>query len=112
MPGPIRQQVLSASPFSAQVAAGLAWPRLEAGKHLVFLLASAITQMSQINGARASALAAGGRLQNAVRLHQTIQQGGLFLSDSTNAYQENWRLALQDLLQNNAPDFDYLELLA
>jgi hypothetical protein len=68
--------------------------------------------MSQIGDARASAQAAAQRLQNAVQLRQTIQQSGLSLSDSTNAYQENWRLALQDLLQINTADFDYLELLS
>lgn len=108
----IRQQVLTASPFSGAVAAGAAWPRWDAGKHMVFLLASVISQLSQVNGARASAQAAALRLQNAVQLHQAIQQIGLFLSDSTNTYQENWRLALQDLLQNNSPDFDFLELLS
>lgn len=108
----IRQQVLTTSPFSAPVASGLTWPRWDAGKHLVFLLASIITEMSQISGARASALAAAQRLQNAVQLHQAIQQSGIFLSDGTNAYQESWRLALQDVLQNNTTDFDYLELLS
>ena len=68
--------------------------------------------MSQINSARASAEAAAQHLQNAVQLHQAIQQRGIFLSDGTNAYQESWRLALQDVLQNNTADFDYLELLS
>jgi len=113
LPAPIRQQVLTGSPFSGPVTAGNpSWPRWDAGKHLVFLIASVISQMSQINGARASVQAAIQRLQNAVQLHQTIQQGGLFLSDATNTYQDNWRLALEDVLQNNAADFDYLELIS
>jgi len=112
LPANIRQQVLTPSPFSAPVTTGLAWPRWDAGKHLVFLLASVVFQISQVNGARASAQAAAQRLQIAVQLHQTIQQSGLFLSDGTNAYQESWRLAIQDLLQNNTADFDYLELLS
>jgi hypothetical protein len=112
LPAGIRQQVLTPSPFSGPVATGLAWPRWDAGKHLVFLLASVVSQMSQVSGARASAQAAVQRLQAAVQLHQTIQHSGLFLSDGTSAYQENWRLALQDLLQNNTADFDYLELLS
>jgi len=112
LPANIRQQVLTASPFSGPVAAGLAWPRWDAGKHLVFLLASVVSGLSHVNGARASAQAAAQYLQNAVQLHQTIQQSGLFLSDGTNAYQESWRLALQDVLQNNTADFEYLELLS
>jgi hypothetical protein len=108
----LRQQVITLSQFSAPVSTGGNWNRWDAGKHLVFLLASAISQMSQVNGARACIQAATQRLQNAVQLHQAIQQNGLFLGDATNAYQDNWRLALQDLLQNNAADFDYLELLA
>jgi hypothetical protein len=112
LPANIRQQVLTTSPFSTGVAAGLAWPRWDAGKHLVFLLATVLSEIAQVNGARANAQAALQRLEVAVQLHQTIQQAGLFLGDGTNAYQNNWRLALQDLLQNNTADFDYLELLA
>ncbi len=112
LPMAIRQQVLTASPFSAPVAAGVAWPRWDAGKHLVYVLASVLSELSHVNGARASAQAAAQRLQTAVQLHQAIQQSGLFLSDGANAYQENWRLALQDVLHNNTADFDYLELLS
>ncbi len=112
LPPGIRQEVMTASPFSTPVAAGLEWPRWDAGKHLVFLLASVFSEISRVNGARASAQEAARRLQNAVQLHRAIQQSGLFLADGTNAYQEGWRLALQDLLQNNAADFDFLELLS
>jgi len=112
LPANIRQQVLTTSPFSAPVSSGLSWSRWDAGKHLVFVLASAVSEMSQINGARASAQVAAQRLQNAAQLHRAIQQNGIFLSDGTDAYQESWRLALQDVLQNNTADFDYLELLS
>jgi len=111
LPANIRQQVLTASPFSTPVATGGAWPRWDAGKHLVYVIAATVSQLSQINHARNSAQAAIQHLQNAMQLHQSIQQQGIFLGDATNAYQANWRLALQDLLQNSSADFDFLELL-
>ncbi len=112
LPVGIRQQVLTPSPFSAPVASGLALSRWDAGKHLVYVMASVISEISQVVGARAAAQAAIQRLENAIQLHQLIQQQGIFLSDSTYAYQGNWRLAVGDLLQSASADFDYLDLLS
>jgi hypothetical protein len=75
------------------------------------MLASIYSQMALTQDARANARAAMNRLQEAVQLHNAIQRDGVFLRDSTNVYQENWRLALEGLLRERAADFDFLELL-
>ncbi len=105
-------EVLTMSPFSAPVESNLPWARWEAGKHLVFILASDISAIGEPGDARASAQTAVERLKNAFQLHHAIQQNGIFLGDETDVYQRNWRLAVDDLLQNNQADFAYLELLS
>jgi hypothetical protein len=112
LPVSLRQQILTMSPFSGPVGSGLPWARWDSGKHLVYLLANAIGDMSLFPTARASAQQAVQRLQDAGQLHTAVQQSGIFLADNTNAYQDNWRLAMNDLLQSNGGDYDYLELLS
>jgi flagellar biosynthesis/type III secretory pathway M-ring protein FliF/YscJ len=51
-------------------------------------------------------------LGNALTLHTAIQQNSVFLSDKTNIYQANWKLALEDLLKDNQTDFEFLELMS
>jgi hypothetical protein len=111
LPAPIRTQVITPSSFSAAVVANLAWDRWLSGKHLVNILATTFTAMAGTQDPRANAQVAISRLQQAVALHQTIQQNGVFLADNTNVYQENWRLAMQEVLQDRSADFDYLDLL-
>ncbi len=108
----LRNQVLTMSPFSNQVSSNLPWTRWDAGKHLVYHLASTFSQMSQIGNPRQAMQQAQQRLQSAVQIHQAIQQSGVFLADNTNAYQDNWRLAIGDVLATNQQDYDYLDLLS
>ena len=51
------------------------------------------------------------RLQGAIGLHAAINVRGLALRDDADCYQDNWRLALVDLLAQREGDFDYLDLL-
>ena len=51
------------------------------------------------------------RLTGSVALYGQIRQMGLQLKDSSDAYQENWRLAISDVLSNRSADYDYLELI-
>ncbi len=44
---------------------------------------------------RKNANAAIAVLSSAVALHAAIQQANVFLADKTNAYQANWKLALE-----------------
>ena len=50
-------------------------------------------------------------LDSSLKLHATIQQNNVFLTDYTNVYQANWKAALQDLLKDNQGDYDYFDLL-
>jgi hypothetical protein len=111
LPAAIRTQVLTPSPFSTQVSSNLPWERWDSNKHLLYILASTLGGMATVQDPRANARAAIDRLQKAGDLHQLIQQSGIFLTDNTNVYQANWRLALEDLLRDRAGDFDYLDLL-
>jgi len=111
LPEPIRAQVLTPSPFSTPVNSNLPWERWDSGKHLLYVLASTFAALANLQDPRACARTAMGRLQQAVQLHQAIQQNGVFLGDNTNVYQANWNLALEDLLRDRADDFDYLDLL-
>lgn len=108
----LRNQVMTMSPFSNPVGSNLPWSRWDAGKHLVYLLASTFSEMAQETNPRQNMQVAQQRLQAAVTLHQTIQQSGVFLADSTYAYQENWRLAITDVLNANQQDYDYLDLIS
>jgi len=111
LPVNLRTQILTQSPFSAPVASSLSWSRWDSGKHLVFLLASMFAQMAAVTDPRRNATTAIQQLQRAVQFHQAIQQRGVFLADNTGLYQDNWRLALEDLLRDNAADFEYFDLL-
>ncbi len=107
----LRNQILTPSPFCAAPIAGHAWPRWDSGKHLVNVLSSTFAQMSGVQNPRDNARSAIDRLRQAIAIHQQIEQSGLFLADSTNAYQDNWRLAMEDVLNNRSGDYDYLDLL-
>jgi hypothetical protein len=107
----VRQQVLTLSPFSAPVGQNQAWDRWAANKHLVYSLGTTFQQLAAHPSPRASANDAITRLQNAVALHTTIQGSGIFLGDNTDSYQQNWLLAMQDVLSGRAGDYEYLELL-
>ena len=112
LPTAIRQQVLTMSPFSTQVGSSLPWTRWDSGKHLVNVLGRVFAQIAQNTNARENVQQAIQTLQGAVQLHQTIQQNGIFLADSTNAYQLNWQNAAADFLQGSQSDFDYLDLIS
>jgi transposase-like protein len=51
-------------------------------------------------------------LDNALTIHTAIQQNTVFLTDKTNIYQANWKLALEDLLKDNKTDYEFLELMS
>ena len=109
----LRAQVLTPTSFCEPVMAAppTAWPRWEAGKHLVCTLAETCDELAVLATARKSAQFAGERLAKAVGLYGEIRQTGIQLKDSADAYQKNWRLAIGDVLKKRAADFDYLELM-
>ena len=113
MSGALRAQVLTATPFCGAVMAKppTAWRRWDAGKHLVCVLAETAAELAGITTARASADAAKQRLADAIELYGEIRASGMQLKDNSDAYQKNWRLALSDVLNDRAADYDYLELM-
>jgi hypothetical protein len=111
LPVLLRNQVLTPTPFSGAVASNLPWPRWDSGKHLIYVLAQQFTMMAAETDLRKNASAAIAQLERALSLHQSIQQANVFLRDNTNAYQANWKAALEDLLRDNQGDFDYFDLL-
>jgi len=111
LPLTLRNQIWSPSPFNTPVTSGLPWSRWDANKHLVYVLAQQYSLMAAETDPRKNAKAAIALLDGAVNLHAAIRQANVFLTDKTNVYQANWKLALEDLLSNNSADFDFLELL-
>lgn len=110
----LQSQILTSSPFSSNVTPGqpfLRFARWDANKHLVFTICSTIAEIAETNDPRINATDAINLLQQAVTLHGNIAGTGHVLRDNTNAYQENWRIALSELLENQSSDFEYLELL-
>lgn len=107
----LRSKVLTHTPFSTAVKTNGPWDRWEANKHLVYLLSKKYSEISTDQDARKCAEKAIFILKNAVQLHSDIQQANVFLADNTNVYQENWLRATQQLLTDNAADYDFLEIL-
>ena len=112
LPAAIRNQVLTPSPFSGPVISNLPWPRWESGKHLVYLLANELSIMAGEKNPRKNAQKAITVLNRAITLHAAIQQNNVFLADNTNAYQANWKAAIEDLLRDNQGDFDFFDLMS
>jgi len=111
LPAAIRNQVLTASPFSGPVGSNLPWPRWDSGKHLLYMLAQQFATMAAEKDPRKNAGAAIALLDKSLTLHASIQQSNVFLGDNTNAYQANWKAALEDLLKDNKGDFDFFDLM-
>lgn len=107
-------QVLTPSPFSEQLSVGqpfIPFSRWDSNKHLVYIVLSSIAGLAENSDPRVNANSAIAILQDAISLHGNIAGAGLSLRDNTNAYQENWRAALSNLLNNRSDDYDYLDLL-
>lgn len=114
MPIGLQEQILTSSPFSTQITPGQPFLPItpwNANKHFVHSICSTIAEIAAVNEPRINVTQAISLLQEAVRLHGTIGGTGLTLRDNTNVYQENWRLVLNELLENQSSSFDYLELL-
>lgn len=113
LPQRLRNQVLTHSPFSDSIGrrVDIPWSRWEANKHVIYSIGSVIASLAENNDPRECALAAISVLDNAILLHQEITRFGLMLRDDSNSYQQAWRDAAQELLDNHADDFDYMTLL-
>lgn len=104
------ERVLTSTSFCGPVSSGLPWPRWDANKHLVCALGQALSEVAALTAPREAAQAAIQVLDAAITLHADIRAAGVSLRDNTDRYQQNWRLALSDLLTLRQSDYDYLEL--
>lgn len=111
----IRDQVLTHSPFSSQVSSNqpfTAWTQWAAKKHMVYTICSAVSTIANNSDPLVNANTAIAHLQGAVNLHGNIASTGMTLRDNTNTYQENWRLAMCELINTRSVDYNYLALLS
>ena len=107
----IRNQILTPSPFSGQVASNLPWQRWKSGKHLIHVVDQQFSMMAAEKDPRKNVEAAIALLANALELHAAIQKSNVFLGDNTSAYQANWKAALEDLVKDNQGDFAFFDLM-
>jgi hypothetical protein len=106
----LHSQVIQHSPYSQNLAAGITWPKREASKHLVHIIASATDPLAQMVNARQAMKAAVAALVSASALHTAIKTAGVQLRDNTDSYQSPWAAAGTRLLAQNVDDYDWLEL--
>ena len=107
----LRERVLTLSPYSEPVGAGLAWPKWDSNKHLIYMVANQASECAAKGSAREIASHVRGRLRAAVRLHNEIRSRRINLRDRTDDYQAGWASAVNELLKKNKDDFDFLEMI-
>ena len=110
----LRSQVIIHSPHSRIIAGspGLPWQKREASKHLVHVIAEAVSPLAEGADARQGMISTVAWLRAAVALHAQIRDSGLMLRDNTGAYQSAWTSAGTRILAQNADDYDWLEALS
>jgi hypothetical protein len=111
LPKNIGDKLLTQSPYSVPTQSGLPWNEWDSYKHFLHIVFSEATNISKINDARNSLSYSVNILKEAEANHQEIANLGFKLKDKTSSYQTNWRLALETFLNDNAEDFDYLDLI-
>jgi len=114
LPSAVRQLILTTSPYSTMVEANAAsaWPRWEAGKHLVHVLGETIASISQMPNARTCMNNAVSTLNTANSTYSQVLEYVPTLKDAANSYHLPWITACEASLDQRADDYDYLELIA
>jgi len=110
----LQEAILSPSPFSnlLNATSPLPWSRWEAGKHLINVIGTTISEQSQHRNSLERADFAINLLDHAIQLGKDIQSGGLILRDQTCGYQDNWKKALSDGINIFRDDYEYLSLIS
>jgi hypothetical protein len=106
----MQSQVMLHSPYSQNLMSGITWPKREANKHLVHMIASATDPLAQMVDARQAMSSAVSALVKANALHAAIRAAGVQLRDNTDTYQSSWAAAGTRALAQNTDDYDWLEL--
>jgi hypothetical protein len=79
---------------------------------MLAMIGAEVARLIGTGGAKAIATGFVQLLKDAIALHADIrQQTGLILKDGTSAYQDPWRITMEEVLRDNAEDYNYLELL-
>lgn len=107
----LKERVLTLSPYSVPVGASFAWPKWDSNKHLIYVIANQASECAAKGSAREIASHVRGRLRAAVRLHNEIRGKQINLRDRTDSYQASWAWAVNELLEKNGEDFDFLEMI-
>ena len=112
LPRDLADRVLTPSPFIGGTGAPPPdWPRKAAHRHMVYNVCETVAALAEISDPREVAGAAQERLRGALRLYQEIAQAGVFPRDNPDVYQANWANALDDLLNQNQDDFEFLAVI-
>ena len=108
----LQTQVLSHSPYSAQVQPALstAWRRWDAHQHMVYKVIEYTRPLVESRNSRAAMQTVVHDLSAATLLHSEIASRGLNLRDESGAYQPVWASAGDRLINDCSEDFDWLEL--
>ena len=105
----LRNTIHTASPFSTQrFQTFLPWSKWSSYKHLLFVIGGTLNGIGEVATPRERLQYARNILQNALDLHGRIS---LELKDNTDAYQGNWIEVIDNLMENNSEDYDYLRML-
>jgi hypothetical protein len=106
----LQSQVMRHSPYSQNLTSGITWPKREASKHLLHMIASATDPLAEMVNARQAMTAVVASLVSSNALHTAIKTAGVQLRDNTDSYQSSWAAAGTRLLAQNTSDYDWLEL--
>lgn len=107
----IQSNILHLSPFSGQVGQGLNWDRWSACKHLVSIICDEVATIAALQAPRDALAHSKNLLHSALSNLASIASSGLRLRDDADAYQANWLASLEELEQEEASNFEYLELV-
>lgn len=110
---PLQNKVISHSPYSGPVsaAAGVQWQKWDSHRHMLHKIMEYSQALAAMADARAAMQKVVSDLAAANALHSQIANQGLIVRDSSNAYQPAWASAGTRLLNDNATEFTWLQML-
>lgn len=116
VPGPLLTKIMTHSPFSTPLQTGpiatANWPKWDANKHLVHVIAKALDGIAASKDLDMCAKAATRILDDSIALHGQLTSARVALKDESQCrHQPEWKGALTDTLAARKDDFEYLKLL-
>lgn len=108
---PLRSSVITPSPYGPDPLP-IGWNHSSSKKHLLHTVCSTIQEIANAPSLQESRDKAKTVLEVAIDNHKKIRASSITLKDSTAAYQENWKAAVEILERKHADDFEILEMLS